>query len=117
MKGKTIEFVYKSKKPISDSDLLLRSVHTIRSPLKYNFMKYSVEEKCKKYITIEPNNHNIEIAPEFFYFKNINVVTIRDGFKGEYNLKINVTRDFPNNLRGKPIEIKIDSDTSYFDRY
>ena len=117
MKGKAIEFDYKGKKPINAADLLSGHVHTIREPLKYNFMKYSVEEKYKKYISIEPSDHNIEVAPEFFDFENINVVTIRDGFKGEYNLKINVTKDFPDNLRGKPIEIKIDLDTSYFDKF
>jgi len=117
MKGKAIEFEYKDTKPISANDLISRYAHTIQAPLKYNFMKYSVEEKYQKFITIEPSDHNIEVAPEFFDFENINVVTIRDGFKGEYNLKINVTKDFPDNLRGKPIEIKIELDTSYFDKF
>jgi len=50
----------------------------------------------------------------FFDFENINVVTIRDGFKGEYNLQVNISKDFPDELRGKPIEIKISLNTSYF---
>ena len=117
MKGKAIDFEYKKEKPISANDLLSRYAHTIQAPVKYNFLKYSVEDKYKKYITIEPSDHNTEVAPEFFDFENINVVTIRDGFKGEYNLKINVTSDFPDKLRGKPIEIKIELDTSYFDKF
>ena len=117
MKGKAIDFEYIKTKPISANDLLFRITHTIQAPLKYNFLKYSVEKKYEKYITIEPSDHNLDVAAEFFDFENINVVTIRDGFKGEYNLKINVTRDFPPHLRGKPIEIKIDLDTSYFDKF
>lgn len=117
MKGNAIDFDYRDTKPISANDLLGRYMHTIQAPKKYNFFKYSVDKIYEKYITVEPSDHNIEVAPEFFDFENINVVTIRDGFKGEYNLKINVTSDFPDNLRGKPIEIKIDLDTSYFDKF
>ena len=117
MKGNAIEFEYKGEKPISANDLLHRLVHTIQAPLKYNFLKYSVEKDYEKYIIIRPSDHNIEVAPEFFDFENINVVTIRDGFKGEYNLQINITSDFPEELRGKPIEIKLELDTSYFDKF
>ena len=117
MKGNAIDFEYKEDKPISANDLLSRITHTIQAPLSYNFFKYSVSKDYEKFITIEPSDHNIYVAPEFFDFENINVVTIRDGFKGEYNLKINVTSDFPDELRGKPIEIKIDLNTSYFDKF
>ena len=117
MKGNAIEFKTVDSKPISANDLLNRIVHAIRVPLKYNFFKYSVAADYEKYIKIKPSDHNIEVAPEFFDFENINVVTIRDGFKGEYNLQINVTDDFPDNLRGKPIEIKLELDPSYFDKF
>jgi hypothetical protein len=117
MKPNAIEFEVKGTKPISAYDLLYRLVHTIQSPKKYNFLKYTVDKEYQKYIKIGPSNHNEGVAPEFFDFENINVVTIRDGFKGEYNLQINVTEDFPDNLRGKPIEIKIDLNTSYFDHF
>ena len=117
MKGNAIDFEYIKSKPISANDLLNRIVHSIQVPLEYNFLKYSVEGDYKKYIKIKPSDHNIEVAPEFFDFENINVVTIRDGFKGEYNLQINVTDDFPDDLRGKPIEIKLELDPSYFDKF
>ena len=117
MKGNAIEFEYKGEKPISANDLLYRLVHTIQAPLKYNFLKYKIEKEYEPYIKIRPSDHNIEVAPEFFDFENINVVTIRDGFKGEYNLQINITKDFPNELRGKPIEIKLELDTSYFEKF
>jgi hypothetical protein len=117
MKGNAIEFDYVDSKPINANDLLYRYVHTIQAPKKYNFLKYSVDKDYQKYIQIRPSDHNIEVAPEFFDFENINVVTIRDGFKGEYNLQINVTSDFPDNLRGKPIEIKLEVNTTYFDKF
>ena len=117
MKAGAIEAEEIAKKPISANDLLERIVHTIRKPTKYNFLKYVVEEKYQKYITIVPSDHNIEVAPEFFDFENINVVTIRDGFKGEYNLKITVSKDLPSELTGKPIEIKVNLNTSYFEHF
>jgi hypothetical protein len=117
MKGNAIEFDYVDSKPINANDLLYRYVHTIQAPKKYNFLKYTVDKDYQKYIQIRPSDHNIEVAPEFFDFENINVVTIRDGFKGEYNLQINVTSDFPDNLRGKPIEIKLEVNTTYFDKF
>ena len=117
MKEGAIEFENKGSKPISAYDLLERRVHAIRAPTKYNFLKYSVNKEYEQYLSIAPSDHNIEVAPEFFDFENINVVTIRDGFKGEYNLQVNVTKDFPKELRGKPIELKLELVTSYFDHF
>ena len=117
MKNGSIDFIYKGDKQINAHDLMKNFTHAIQEPIKYNFLNYIIEDKYKEYITIKPSNHNIEIAPEFFDFGFINVVTIRDGFKGEYDLEINVTNEFPDYLRGKPIEIKIDLITSYFDHF
>ena len=117
MKANAIEADEIGKKAISAYDLLERLVHTIRRPTSYNFLNYTVEEKYQKYIKIGPSDHNIDVPPEFFDFENINVVTIRDGFKGEYNLQVNISKDFPDELRGKPIEIKISLNTSYFEHF
>ena len=117
MKFNAIDFEGKESEPINANDLLYNYVHTIRKPTSYNFFNYIVDEDLKKYIKIEPSDHNINVSPEFFDFENINVVTIRDGFKGEYNLKITIDESFPKQLRGKPIEIKIDLNTTYFDHF
>ena len=117
MKDGAIDFEERGSKPISANDLLERLVHTIRAPTKYNFLKYSVDKEYEQYIKIRPSDHNIEVAPEFFDFENINVVTIRDGFKGEYNFQINITSNFPDKLRGKPIEIKLELNTTYFEHF
>ena len=117
MKPDAIEADEIDKKAISVNDLLERLVHPIRRPTSYNFLKYSVEEKYQEFISIGPSDHNIEVSPEFFDFENINVATIRDGFKGEYNLQVNISKNFPDELRGKPIEIKIELNTSYFENF
>ena len=117
MKSGAIEAKEIDQRAISANDLLERLVHTIRSPTKYNFLKYSVDEKYKQFISIGPSDHNIDVPPEFFDFENINVATIRDGFKGEYNLQVNISSSFPDYLRGKPIEIKIELNTSYFKHF
>ena len=117
MKGNAIDFDYKGSEPINADDLLYSRVHAIKVPTAYNFLNYVVEKEYSKYINIIPSDHNAGVAPEFFDFQNINVVTIRDGFKGEYCLRITVSEDFPDNLRGKPIEIKIQLKTEYFDHF
>ena len=112
-----IDFEYVGSKPINSFDFFHRYVHSIQLPLEYRFFNYIIEDKYKKYINIKPSPHNIGVAPAYFDLENINVITIRDGFKGEYYLQINVTKDFPNEYRGKPIEIKIKLNTSYFDHF
>lgn len=117
MKVGAIEDEEIAKKAISAYDLLEGLVHTIKKPTKYNFLISEVEDKYKPYIDIEPSDHNINVPAEFFDFENINVATIRDGFKGEYNLKIYVNSTLPSELTGKPIEIKLKLNTSYFEHF
>ena len=117
MKARAIEFKELDQKPLNAYDLLHNYVHSIQLPTAYNFLKWKVEEEYKDYIEIKPSGHNIDVAPEFFDFENINLVTIRDGFKGEYNLEITIKSNFPENLRGKPIEIKLELDYEYFDHF
>lgn len=112
-----IDFEYVGSKPINSFEFFHRFVHSIKLPLKYNFLNYIVEDRYKPYISIAPSSHNIDVVGEFFDFDNINVITIRDGYKGEYYLQINITNEFPEELRGKPIEIKIDLNTTYFDHF
>ena len=117
MKYEAITFNYTGTKRLNANDYLFNIVHAIRVPIEYNFMNYVIEKEYQPYISIGPSGHNVEVAPEFFDFENINVVTIRDGFKGEYNLQINVSRYFPDELRGKPIEIKLELNKTYFDHF
>ena len=114
MKNGSIEFLYKGQKQRSANDNLKPHMYNIQEPIKYNFLNFTVEERYKQYINIKPSNHNIETPPQVFSTTYTNVVTIFDGSKGEYDLKIDVISEFPDDLRGKPIEIKVDLITSYF---
>ena len=117
MKKEAIEFIYRGQQQINAHDYMYDFTHTVQEPIKYNFLNYIVEDRYKEYISIKPANHSNTTSPEFFDFGFINVVTIRDGFKGEYDLQINVSSSFPDELRGKLIEIKVDINTSYFDHF
>ena len=118
MKNGSIDFINRGKIETNGFEVFMYEyIHTIQDPISYNFLNYTVEERYRDFIYIKPSNHNIEISPEYFDFGSINVVTIRDGFKGEYNLKITVSNNFPDKYRGKPIEIKINLNTSYFDHF
>ena len=117
LKDNAIKFDYNGDKELNGDDLLYRIAHSIKIPLEYRFLKYEVEKEYSKYISIKPSDHNRNVLPEFFDFQNINIATIRDGFKGEYYLIIYVDENFPDNLRGKPIEIKIILNKEYFDRF
>lgn len=59
----------------------------------------------------------LKLLLNFLIFENVNEIIITDGFKVEYNLKINVTKNLSNNLIGKPIKIQIGLNASYFDRF
>jgi len=116
MLGEAIKFDLLGYQAISANDLLMNIVHAILRPQKYNFMVLDIPDELKDYITIEPSDHNIDVAPQFFDFSNINVVTIRDGYKGDYYYKITLASYVPDNLLGKVQEIKIKLDGTYFDK-
>ena len=110
-----IEFEYKGEKTLNANDFLYSITHSIQKPLKYNFMEVEVPEEIKNYITIEPSDHNIEVAPQFFDFQSINVVTIKDGFEGSYFYKITIKEDFPEKYKGRLWDIKLNLKEEYFD--
>ena len=117
MKYGAIEFLYKGEKQKNANNNSYPRMYTIQEPIRYNFLNFTIEEPYKQYINIKPSDHNIEIPPQVFSTLYTNVVNIPDGFKGEYDLKIDINKNFPDDLRGKPIEIKIDLITSYFDHF
>ena len=115
LKYEAIDFVDKPGKPGSAYDLLNSLKSTVQVPTKYNFMKVTLPKGYEQYITVEPSDHNVDVAPEFFDFGSINVATIRDGFKGDYYYKITVSPSLPAELRGKPISIGLDLVEDMFD--
>jgi len=116
LKFSGIDFEYRGSAPINADDLMRGAKHSIQAPLKYNFMNLAVPSELSNYVQIIPSTHNIEVAPLFFDFQNINVATIRDGFKGDFFYEITLSKDVPPQLMGKVWEINITLNESYFDR-
>ncbi len=116
MKAAAIDFAELGSMSINANDLLMNEVHAIRKPTAYNFMKFTVPDAVKDYIKIGPSGHNADVAPQFFDFMNINVVQIRDGYKGDYYYRINITSDMPEEFRGRVYEIKMELVESMFDK-
>jgi len=65
---------------------------------------------------LKPSLHNIDTAPLWFDFENINVATIRDGYKGRYFLTLNISENIPDKFRGKLHHIKVKLNKEYFDK-
>ena len=115
MKAGAIDFEVLGDMAISANDLLMGLVHSIQRPLSYNFLKINIPAELEGYVHIIPSDHNIQTAPQFFDFENINIVTIRDGFEGNYFLKLTIDESFPDELKGKLHSIQLSIDESYFD--
>lgn len=115
MRADAIDFEEKGTMAINGYDLLTGAVHTIQKPTSYNFLKLKIPDEIKEHIEIIPSDHNIDVAPQFFDFQNINVVTIRDSFEGDYFYKLTVKDTFPEKYEGKFWEIGVDIDSTMFD--
>jgi len=116
LKNGAIEFEDRGSMFTSSHTIMKNSISNIQAPLKYNFIEPVIPEEIKPYITLKCSDHNIDVAPQFFDFTNINVVTIRDAFEGNYFYKLSVNDNFPDEYRGKMWEIKLNLVQEYFDR-
>ena len=112
MKGGAIEF---DKYTIPPDKLMKEKVHSVQLPTKYNFLELEIPEPLQEYIEIEPSDHNKDVSPQFFDFECINVVTIRDGFKGEYYYKMKLKEGLDEKYFGRFWEIKVNLNSDYFD--
>jgi len=104
-----------SQESINAYELINHVARVLRRPDSYNFLKFNVPEHLKDYIRIYPCPDVVGIAPLFFDFDSINVVTIRDGWKGDYYLNIEISKNFPNEYRGRLFEIPVELVREYFD--
>jgi len=105
-----------SQEAINSYDVMKGIVHTLRKPDAYNFMEFEIPDDLKDYVKITPCPDVVGIAGLFFDFDSINVVTIRDGWKGDYYVNIKIARDFPEEKRGRLLEIPVKLVSKYFDR-
>ena len=117
MLGNAIEFESTgTNKVVSGYELMQNVIRNIKVPKKYNFIKLTIPDEIKNYIDIVPSDHNADVAPMFFDFQTINVVTIRDGFEGSYFYKLTIHDDFPDIYKGKLWSIKAEVVEKYFDQ-
>jgi len=106
-----------SQESISSYQLMSGIVVALKVPDSYNFLNVTIPDELKPYVSLKPSASVVGIAPLFFDFDSINVVTIRDGWKGDYYYDLNVSKDFPDHLRGRLNEIKVDLVREYFDNF
>ena len=104
-----------SQEAINSDDKMKQIVHALREPNEYNFLQVEIPAELKPYVTIKPCKDVVGIAGLFFDFDSINVVTIRDGWKGDYYYDIKIANNFPDELRGRLIEIPVKLVKKYFD--
>ncbi|KAH3732381.1 hypothetical protein Pelo_16786 [Pelomyxa schiedti] len=115
LKSNAMESSEIDQEAINSNDLMYNLKHTLMYPSKYNFMDLVIPEDLKPYITYEPCQDVVGIAPLFFDFDNINVATIRDGWKGDYYYWLHLSSSFPVEKRGRLLTIPMKLNTTYFD--
>ena len=101
---------------IPKSKLMINEIHTVKVPSEYNFLQLTIPNEIKDYITITISDHMSNVANQVFDFSSNNVVSIIDGYEGNYFYKLKIKNDFPDKYKGRFWEIKIDIDQTYFDK-
>ena len=111
-----IDFKIMWNKALNAYDLLHKLTRNVLAPLKYNFINYDIPTEIIPYITIKPSLTDIETPWTFFDFDNVNVTTIRDGFKWTYFIDVKIDPNIPDNLRWKVFDIKVSLNPEYFNK-
>jgi hypothetical protein len=102
---------------LNANDLLGNLKHAVKQPTSFNFLDFAIPDEISPYIEISPSTGNIRTTGILFDFDNINVTSIRDGYKGSYTVNLKVKGDLPENLRGKTYDIGVSLVPKFFDRY
>ncbi|MEI8360908.1 MAG: hypothetical protein WCG01_02175 [bacterium] len=112
-----IESIDLPAEAISANDLLSKTKHAIKQPTSFNFLNFAIPLEISDYVQIMPSTHNVGTPGILFDFDNINVTTIRDGYKGTYAIDLKVSSDLPASLRGKTYDINVSLVPKFFDKY
>lgn len=112
MKGGALE---KEGLDIPSDHLMKETIHSVKVPSKYNFLELDIPDIIKDYIEIIPSDHNKDVESQFFDFQSINVVTIKDGFQGDYFYKLTLKNGLDVKYMGRIWEIKVKLIYDYFD--
>ena len=100
---------------LNAASLMSGKATAIQFPKEYKFMSYKIPAEIEPYVTLSPSQHVIDVSPQFFDLTFNNVLNIKDAFEGDYFYCLNVSDAFPDNLRGKFWEIKMELNEEYFE--
>ena len=118
MKPGAIEYDEKEKSLyLNGASIMLDKATSIQYPTKYNFMSYEIPDEIKEYVTLSPSQHVVDVSPQFYDLTFNNILTIKDALEGDYYYCLNVSSNFPDNLRGKFWEIKMTFNENWFETF
>ena len=100
---------------LNANNIMKDKVTAVQYPSEYKFMSFEIPEKIKKYVTLTPSQHVMDVSPQFFDLTFNNILTIKDALEGDYYYCLNVSDDFPKDLEGKFWEIKMKLNEEWFD--
>ena len=89
-------------------------VTNVQYPSEYLFMTPKIPDDIKPYVTLTPSQHVMDVSPQFFDLTFNNILNIRDALEGDYYYCLNVSSDFPDELKGKLWEIKMTLHEEWF---
>jgi len=96
-------------------NIMKNKVTSVQYPSEYKFMSYEIPEEIKPYVTLTPSQHVMDVSPQFFDLTFNNILNIRDALEGDYFYCLNVSKNFPENLKGKLWEIKMTLNEDWFE--
>ena len=90
-------------------------VTAVQYPSEYKFMKPEIPPEIQPYVSLTPSQHVMDVSPQFFDLTFNNILNIRDALEGDYFYCLNVSENFPDELKGKLWEIKLTLDEEMFE--
>lgn len=101
---------------LAAEDRLDKVALRVYDPSEYRFMRIEAEDpELRPYVSVVPWRKTKYMVPEFFDFENINVPTVRDGYKSTFYVNITLARDTPPQFHGRVHKLLIELDHAYFD--
>ena len=95
-------------------NIMDNKVTAVQYPSEYLFMTPEIPDDIKPYVTLTPSQHVMDVSPQFFDLTFNNILSIRDALEGDYYYCLNVSSDFPDELKGKLWEIKMTLHEDWF---
>ena len=100
---------------LNAANIMKGKMTAVQYPSEYKFMSYEIPEEIKPYVTLTPSQHVMDVSPQFFDLTFNNILNIKDALEGDYFYCLNVSKNFPENLKGKLWEIKMTLNEEWFE--